>query len=508
MRCVAAVVLLAAAVQAQGLVDWLPDDVLFHVGTRDLGRLEARAQKGPLGALWSDPALRPLTRRIEARFAPARAGDVGALDLLALVDGEVLLAGVAEGDGLATLGLIDCGPRTLPFRSLLDLFHAQQARGRRIVETTERCEGQTLYVRRRGKDVQAHAWLGNVVCFSDSVPALRGLIARRREHSAAPAAGADLHAYVDPAFWLRRWGIDGTAAEALGLDCLRRIVGEMTLLEDGVRTQVRAEMAGPPRGIVRLLRPGKADLGPVPFLPRDTGATLTVSVDWVELARLVRARRPDVKGQVSLLRRVGLDLMGVVRALGDRLTIAFLPPAWARSAGSETVRDPTAPWGDLVVLQEIGRPEVVARFLERIDALAGPLPGADYHGVRIRVLPGERLGVVALLDDHLVLATRLDAVQAVIRAHRRGPSGLRRSAAYRRASARVPRERSLFTFIDPHARSGPSLAWTVLRQGLGGHDLGSVMDAFEKYRDVSSFAVSRREDGLVLTWFMGIRRPP
>ena len=36
--------------------------------------------------------------------------------------------------------------------------------------------------------------------------------------------------------------------------------------------------------------------------------------------------------------------------------------------------------------------------------------------------------------------------------------------------------------------------------------LTGVMDAFEKYRDVSSFAVSREDDGVVLTWFMGVRR--
>jgi hypothetical protein len=502
MRSVAAIALLAAVVQAEGLVDGLPDDVLFHVGTRDLGRLKARARQGPLGALWSDPALRPLTREVEARFAPPRPGDVGALDLLALVDGEVLFAGVPEGDGFATLGLIDCGPRTLPFRSMLDLYHAQQARELRIVETRERCDGRTIHVRRHGRDVQAHAWLGRVVCFSDSVAALRALLLRRPAFIVAPAAEADLHAYVDPSFWLRRWGLDERSCEVLGLDRLRAISGDLTLLDDGVRTRVRVEMTG---GLLRLLRPDAADLGPAPFLPRGVGAALTVSLDWTELARLVRTLRPEVDAEAALLRRVGIDLFGVVRALGDELTIAFLPPAWARSAGTETVRDPRAPWGDLVVLMKLERPRVVTRLLERVDELAA-VPRTDYHGVPIRVLLGEPLGVVALLDDHLVLTTRLDAVQAVIRAWRRGPSGLRRAAPYRRASQRVPRERSAFAFLDPHARSGPSLTWMVLRQGLAGHDLAGVMDAFEKYRDVSSFALSREDDGVVLTWFMGVRR--
>jgi len=247
-------------------------------------------------------------------------------------------------------------------------------------------------VRRHGRQVQAYAWLGSVVCFSDSVPALRHLIARHRERAVVPPAEADLHAYVDPSFWLDRWGLDEGSREALGLDRLRALVGEMTLLDDGVRTRLRAEMAGPPRGIVRLLRPGTPDLGPAPFLPRDTGAALTVSVDWPELARLVQALRPEANAEASLLRRVGLDLGDLVRALGDELTIAFLPPAWARSAGSDSVHDPTAPWGDLVVLLEVDRPRVVARFLGKIDSLAGRLPGADYLGVWIRVLPGERLG--------------------------------------------------------------------------------------------------------------------
>jgi hypothetical protein len=33
------------------------------------------------------------------------------------------------------------------------------------------------------------------------------------------------------------------------------------------------------------------------------------------------------------------------------------------------------------------------------------------------------------------------------------------------------------------------------------------MDAFGKYRDVSSFALSLTDDGLLLTWFVGVRRP-
>jgi hypothetical protein len=41
----------------------------------------------------------------------------------------------------------------------------------------------------------------------------------------------------------------------------------------------------------------------------------------------------------------------------------------------------------------------------------------------------------------------------------------------------------------------------------GTRDLGRGMDAFGKYRDVSSFALSLTDDGLLLTWFVGVRRP-
>jgi hypothetical protein len=466
MRSLAIALLVAAPAFAESLADWLPADALWCVGTPDLGRLRERAASGPLPGLWSEPALAPLRRALAAR----RREDVSALDLLALARGEVAAAGVRG----ATVGYVDCGERARLFDALLLRYHAQQARDLAVVETGERFLGHAIRVRRRPgtREVLAHVRVGSAVLFADDVLVLRDLLARRESGGArgpdlGDAAGADVVAWVAPAEWLRGW----EDATVLGFDRVRSIVARVDLEPEGVRAEVRLRIDGELRGIPRLLARSVPGLGPPAFLPEDTAAAVTVSLDAsAVLDELVRIRpdlAPALEAETRVLRdALGIDLRrDVLGALGDELTVALLPPAWS-DLGSDAV---PAPWGDPVIVAELRRPGAVEGFLRRIRA-------EEHDGVWL--LRGQRFGAAAVIDGHLVLATRPGPLRRI----RAGGPGILARAAF----ARLPADRSVFAFADLSA---------AVRDPL--------LEAIGRHLAVSAFSVSGETDGLRLTWFAG-----
>lgn len=512
LLAIAAFVLAAQVAWAGPAAEWLPEDTAFFASVDNVARLAERARSGPLGALWSDPALAELTRRIEARFATGRPGDVTPLDLLRLVKGQVAIAGLPRADGVAFVGFVDCGPRTLPFRALLEVYHRQQARGGGVTETVVPFGGRSILVRRKGRAVQAHVWIGSVVCFSDSVAALQEIVARPARSLARLAAfreartrDADLFVWVPPAYWFAQLGLAPAQREALGLDGVRGLAGALELEPDGVRTEIVVRTEGPRRGVLALLDAPASDLGPPPFVPADCGAVLTLRVDYRRMVREALRLRPDLGGplleEVTALRRAaGIDVLPLVHALGDELTVAFLPPSWSRSTGSDSIMDPRAAWGDLVLVQKVRHPGAVQRFLDQLDRAAGGLPRLEVGGVPLLFLPGETLGVLALFDRHLVVGTTADSVRALVRAR----TSLRDADAYARASRRVASRRTAFAILNPHGRSGPTLAWVALKAARP--DLAPLLDALERYRDVGAFALSSDSDALRFTWHAGIGR--
>jgi hypothetical protein len=485
VRSLAIALVAAAPAAAESLAGWLPDDVLYYAGTADLGRLRERAAKGPLGAIWADPALRPLRAALGARLAPRRGEDVTALDLLELVRGEASVAGVRG----ATLSFVDCGERARLFEALLLRYHAQQARDLAIVETRERFLGHGIRVRRLAgsREVHAHVRVGSAFCFSDDVAVLREALARREAGGAGgpdvgDARGADAFAWVSPTHWI------GGSEEAalLGFDRVSSIVARADVEADGVSADVLLRVAGEPTGIVRLLMRGAPGVGPPSLLPAGTLASCTVALDWEDvLGELLRIRPdlgPALGAEARALRGVlGIDLRrDVLGALGDELTLALVPPSWS-DLGSDSVPDPATPLGDPVILLELRRPEAIEGLLRRIGA-------PEHDGVWI--LPGERFPFVAVTDGHLALATRLGALRRL-----RGPlPGVRDGAACAAAMARMPAERTVFAFADPQALPGP------LPRGLP-----PVPAALLNHTTFSAFAIGRDGDGLRFRWFVRLR---
>ena len=110
--------------------------------------------------------------------------------------------------------------------------------------------------------------------------------------------------------------------------------------------------------------------------------------------------------------------------------------------------------------------------------------------------------------DLLVRPRTVESIQTLIRRQGKELEGYRDSDVFKQAAARVPAKRSLLVVSDPRASSG-SFFWAGLKDSAPEDIKGLIPEPefFARFLGVSVFSVSTEEQGLLLNWFYGVKRP-
>jgi hypothetical protein len=250
-----------------------------------------------------------------------------------------------------------------------------------------------------------------------------------------------------------------------------------------------------------------------------------VALDWQFLyregLRILGIFEPGAVAQVEAMvaqfeQQVGMRLHDdIFGAMAPGLTYAFLPIPEAELAN--------APEGAgfaqfvsqfVVVCQQLRNVETIRTLLGKMTKEEGsPFKEVEYLGTRIYESEMPGLPAFAIIDGQLVFGMRVDSLRALIQRQGKELKSFRDTDAYKRGLALVPAKRSLYMVSNPQGASGGSLFWNGVAAGMGATlepEMAEAIpsaDFLTKFLDVSAFAVSTEEQGLVLTWFWGLKAP-
>jgi len=530
--------LAAPAAHAQSFDRWLPRDTVVYFSVENADRLRTHLARGPLPALFELPEARDSLGALRSFFVGRGSDPEATWALLAHPTGQVVIAlwdrGGEEFDVDGAL-LADVRGNERGFLHAWNALLRAEEREHDVAHAEEEAFGVTLHGRefRAGGETIRSAWFlhEGVFGFAPSRDALKQMLARRRAEGGSlladesyqrfrrgVPASADILLHVSGRLWSARAApaLQPTLAVA-GLDNLAAIGVQLSFLDDGVASRVRLDIRGARRGALAIFRAPIEDLAPPPWLPRGTEAAATFNLDHKALLREMLeasdAIRPGfakaLEEEIARLSRDrNLDLRrDLLAGLGPRTTLALLPlDARLRRVAARWRMDP-ALFG-LAVVQEVRDGAAMERVLAAGLGLFGPVPSRTIGDVRVYLVPGRGGGAVAIFGNHLVLARHVDLVEDMITRWRNGAPGLHRGAAFLRALRYVPEKRAAFSFIAPPPPPTAALRTDDerTRRLLRAADLAPV-GWWRRYHDLSVFSVSDAPDGLLLTWFTGLRAP-
>ena len=256
---------------------------------------------------------------------------------------------------------------------------------------------------------------------------------------------------------------------------------------------------------------------PPALLPLRTEAAVTLHLDHKqllrEMLRVSDAMHPgfarNLQQQVERLsKQKGIDLRrDLITALGPHTTLAVVPLNEKLKRVADRYHMDRALFA-LVLAQQVRDEESMRRVLKAGLAMVGPLPFRTVDGIRVHVAPGRHGGAAAIFDGQLVLARHFDIVRSMIERRRDASNGILKSAAFERAVRYAPKKLSAFSYVAPRPPPFPLLATGDERTRRLLRAAGqSPSDWWRAYHDLSVFSLTDAGDGLLLTWFTGLRRP-
>jgi hypothetical protein len=533
-----ALLLLVATAGAQTFERWLPAKTVVYFGIENATLLRVHLARGPLPAMFARPEARNTFDALRAFLAGRGADPDATWSLLAHPTGQVVIAlWERVGRALDVEGalLADVRGNERGFLRSWNLLLRTEERDHAVVLGDEVVDGVTIHTREfraRGETTRS-AWFlhEGVFGFAPSRDALRTMLAQRRAKGSSFEAdegfqrfrrgsppGADVILYVSG----RLWGPRAAPAlqpmlAAAGFDNIGGVGVQLSFVEDGVYSRALLDVRGPRRGLLRIFRPAVAGLAPPAWLPLKTEATATLRLDHKRLLRQLLATSDAMhpgfakmlEAEVARLSRSkGIDLRrDLLAALGPRTTLAMLPldAKLRRIADSRGIDHGLF---GLTLVQEVNDKAAMERVLKAGLSMLGPVPFRTVAGVRVHVVPGRDGGAAAVVDDHLVLARHLDLVRTIIEQRRAGAAGILRGAAYARARRYAPQKCSAFSFVAPRAPRSISIEAADERTRrllrAAGH---RPVEWWRRYHDLSVFSLSDAGNGLLLTWFTGLRAP-
>jgi len=548
IRATGLFLLLAATVSlAQDFVTWLPEKTVAYASVENAARMRERMKKSAFAAMWNDPAMEALRGILEKKFEQSEDGEAGKAsptELLDLLQGQVCMAGVPVGTSkTAGVFLIDLKEKK---RELLDLMERlDDEEDGELRKEEEDFHGYTLVTYRRLKEgaeepeVEYRFTKDDLFGWSDDLDVLKDIITRReagdktglsaaeshKKVLAATAQRADVRWFVSSSLWLREFGMMAAPVlAALGMEQVKGLGGQITFAERGVQTQIVIQNEGEPRGLMKLLGGNIENLGPPALLPADVDPTFTVALDWqliyTEALRVLALFEPNAVAQVEAMvgqfeKQIGMRLHDdVFGAMAPGLTYAFLPiPEEELANAPKGAAFAQFATQFVVVFQKLRNAETIQTLLTKLTQEEGsPFKEVVYLGTRICESEMPALPAFAIIDGQLAFGLRPDSLRALIQRQGKELKGFRDTDAYKRGLALVPAKRSLFMVSNPRGNSGASLFWTGFRSGIASTTSDpAVMEALppveflDKYQDVSVLSVSTEEQGLLISWFWGLK---
>ncbi|MHC4937412.1 MAG: hypothetical protein ACYTHK_00400 [Planctomycetota bacterium] len=533
MRALVALLLLAIPAAGQPFERWLPAKTVLYFAVENANVLRVRLARGPLPAIFARPEARGSLDALRAFLAGRGADPEATWSLLAHPTGQVVIAlWEKESEEFDVDGalLADVRDAERPFLRSWNMLLRMEERDHAVVLGEEVASGIKIHTREfraRGETTRS-AWFldGGVFGFAPSADALRRLLAQRQAAGSSFEAderfrrfrrsvSGDVSLYVSGRLWSAR------AAPALqpmlaaaGFDNLRGVGMRLSFVPDGVYSRVLLDIDGPRRGLLRMFRPAVRGLAPPAWLPLRTEAAAVLHLDHKKLLRHMLAASDAVHpGFARLLeeetarisREKGVDMRReLLSALGPRTTLALLPLSARMRRVADSRGMDHALFG-LALIQEVKSKPAMERVLKAGLSMLGPVPSREIEGVRVYLVPGRDGGAAAIIDDHLVLTRHIDLVRTLI--DRRG--GILQGAAYTRARRYAPEKCAAFSFLAPRPppafpiEAADERTRRLLR--AAGH---RPVAWWRRYHDLSVFSLTDAGDGLLLSWFTGLRRPP
>lgn len=306
-------------------------------------------------------------------------------------------------------------------------------------------------------------------------PPLMAALQTRGLREALPEGITLLDVMVDAGGLLRRFGAGAAgAAEALaatGVDGLGPVAWRHTLDGDVYRQGLFVALPAPRSGLMQILEQ-EVDAAEVPsFVTSDAMGLTQISLDLGRAYRTFREiavaqggeqaanmfTAEDMQSQGWL----GLDLPGVLTALGSRHWIVAYPPKVAEKlvAARQDGR-PLESMPDLdrmAIVWQVSDEAPFAKFVQRLAPLARAeiVEEQGFRGFRPPTGPAVFLG-----QRHLVVAIGDDALEKTLAAIRTPPTGaasLREGAAIGRAAAILPPTPARMFFIGDSTSTGGQL---------------------------------------------------
>jgi hypothetical protein len=178
--------------------------------------------------------------------------------------------------------------------------------------------------------------------------------------------------------------------------------------------------------------------------------------------------------------------------------------------------------GRIVLALEVSDAEKLNNAIETLLQMTGgmlPIEAREYMGTTMRVISmGPQEMGLALTAGHLVFATNLEDLQAVIQTQGKDVKGLADTEDFARAMAGLPRARSLVSYSDP--RKAMQGMTSMIKQmapllEMQMPEMSEWIDlslfpeseVFTKYMDVSGGVMLTLEDGISMVSVSRMKMP-
>ncbi|MEM8883260.1 MAG: DUF3352 domain-containing protein [Planctomycetota bacterium] len=539
------VLALGAGARAQNFADCLPEKTVFYVSLDNVARMRDRIEKSGFKAMWNDPAMELMRKAFEQQIEESADDTLDPSELFGLVQGQMALAMIPRDQtAYATLGMMDMTGKRDEIMAFLQKAREDVAEGIEVRETEDEFNGYTITTREslaEGAEepvADYYAIKENVFFICDDLDVLKDALVRRdaEEKSGLAQTAAfqkvtasvrqrpDVRWFVPASLWLRELGMAAGFLPLAGLENVRGVGGQLTIDDRGVSMQILVHNTGEARGLLKLLGTNVPNLGPPALFPADSDPTVALALDWgylyEEVFRVLKFTQPELEQQLlagigQMEQQLGFKLKeDLFDSLAPGFSYGMLPIPQEGEGGEltfEQLQDEAFMSQFVVMAQKLKNKETIARLMSKMVAQEGSgMKESEYLGTTIWESTGEGEPVFTITGDHLVMALKLESVQAMIRRQGKEMKGVSDSEAFRKMVDLIPAKRSMLAMVNP-AAGETGLIYEGFKAGFaasapeGMSEQLPTREFFKKYLGLFVYSLSMEEQGLMFTLFWNVK---
>ena len=578
---VALLAILVAPAAGGSFDQLLPPETVAYLTVQDVSGIGARMKASPLGAMWSEEAVQDFLELPRQKWAEemkklsAELGGARPDEILGMIKGQVAIAftGFRATEGgkqrVGAVVLADIGENGQQLREWMSRIEQSEEFGGEMRRIESEFRGTKIVSwipkdmeNEEDEEVEEGAFdvepghpcyfvNGDLLAFGTDPKVLEGILDRRNATDAVGLAANATYrrvrertgATADVAFYLNMkqvWTMIDRAVDdekvmpilgALGLTGMDALGFGMTM--EGLGTTSRYFISTPegPKGVMKLIAGQNSGLVPPKFVPTDVASAITLAFDiqglWQEARRVMDEIKPGTTEMVdqqleTLKEQHGLDLQAdLIGSMGGKMTFYQYSPDPDAEPGMGPLAG-LSMMGRIVIALEITNAEKLNTAIETLLQMTGgvlPIEAREYMGVTMRVISmGPQEMGVGLTAGHLVFATNVEDLQAVIQTQGKDVKGLADTEEFARAVAGLPRARSMVSYSDPRrAMTGITsmvkqmapLLEMQMPEMSEWIDLSLFPEAeiITKYMDVSGGVMLTEEDGISMVSVSRMKLP-